>query len=148
MSAPYSNIETKCEVAVKTHMQGIIHRIPGVNIYAGVESSNLESNIIELPCLIANAEGSEEYPPLTGQYIVDLILEVRSSAEDTTAAKHRDRVAYVRDEFANTWVSMSLSQAISDYTCAGVVLDRATQEQVERAWQTNIPMKLYCRPSD
>jgi len=148
MSAPYSNIETKCELAVKAHIERITTRIPGVNVYAGIESLNLDSNTVRVPCVVAFSEGCEEYPPISGQYTVDMKVEVMSNANDSTAATHRERVAWIRDEFANTWISISLSQSISDFTAAGVVLQPSTQEFQDTNWVTNIPMKIYCRPSD
>lgn len=150
MSSPYSNIETKCELAVKSHILGISNRMSGVSIYAGVDSQASERSTLIFPAVIAHAEGAEEYPLLSGQYIVDLVVEVLSSAEDTTAATHRERVAYVRDEFANDWVHNSLSGYLSDFTVVnrGVILQPSSKETQDRNWQTNIPMKIYCRPSD
>jgi hypothetical protein len=148
MAAPYSNIETKCELAAKGHIESIVTRIPGVFIYAGVESLNLEPSEVKYPCVIAHAESAEEHIYGTGQYAVELVIEVISSADDTTAAKHRERVAYIRDEFANDWIGASLSAEVSDFKVVGVILGKATQETDERAWQTNMPMTLHCRPSD
>lgn len=148
MSAPYSNIETKVELAAKAHVQTITTKIPGVNFYAGVDSLNLDHSIIKFPAVIANADSSDEKIFKTGQYAVDLIMEVISSADDTTAAKHRERVAWVRDQFSNTWVGASLSTYVTDFTAVGVVLQKASQATADKHWITKIPMIVHCRPSD
>jgi hypothetical protein len=148
MSSPYSNIETKAEIAVKNHVTGIATRIPGVTVYSGIDSLNLESSEIKLPCVVANATGSEETIFQSGQYAVEMTVEVISSADDTTAAKHRERVAYIRDEFANDWAALSLSSQVSDFMAAAVVLQKTEQDVDERRWVTSIGMLIHCRPSD
>ena len=143
MSSPYNNIETKAELAFLRHINTIGTRISGVTIHAGVDPSNLP-----LPYVVANAIGAEEHIFGSGQYAVELDIDIVSSADDTTADTHRQRVAYVRDELANDWVSISLSGYVTDFTAVGVVLQKSLQTIEDRHWITSIPMIIHCRPSD
>jgi len=148
MSAPYSDIETKAELAVVRHLNGIASLISGVTIHPGVDPSNLN-----MPCIVANCLGAEEYPKFTGNYKVELQVEIMSQADDTTAAVHRSRVARVRDEFANDWVGASLNTHVTDFTVAGgkstwgVIMGQSESSLDESHWVTRIPFEIFCRPS-
>lgn len=148
MAAPYSNIETKCELAFQRHLNTIASRIAGVTIHAGVESADLP-----LPCVVVATQSADEHIKFSGQYSVDVEIIIMSNADDTAPALHRQRVAYVRDELSVDWIGASLNTYVTDFTVAGavstwgVILENASQSVDDRHWITTIPLTVHCRPS-
>jgi len=144
MSLPYSNIEEKCETAAARHLNGIVaSRLVGVTVRAGLDNATLP-----LPNVVCLATGAEEHIYASGNYVVDLSVEIQSSIADSTPSQHSARVAAVRDEFMNDWVGASLSnQGVTDFSAVGVVTQRESRQINDDHWTTIIPMNIYCRPS-
>ena len=144
MSLPYSDIETKVELAAVRHLNGIVtSRLAGITVHPGLDDADLH-----LPNVVCQATSAEEHIYNTGNYAVDLQLKVSSIISDTTPTVHRQRVAYVRDEFANDWVGASLSsQGVTDFTAIAVILEKSSRTIIDDHWTTTIPIVVHCRPS-
>lgn len=143
-----SDIETKCELALVRHLNGIAPLISGITIHAGVDPSTLSA-----PYIVCNSINCDEEIKFTGNYAVDLDIEIVSIAHDTTAAQHRDRIARIREEIANDWVGASLNAHVSDFTVAGgpvwgVVIENSETMSDAEHWMTKMSLLIHCRPSD
>lgn len=137
-----SDIEFVVEHAIVGHLNQSASRMTGVTIRCGLEGDDRP-----LPCIVVSATGSEESIPMSGNYEVEVDVEIHSSANDTTKTDHRQRAAIVREEFNNTWIGASLSARESNFHVNGVVLGRATVERHDDVWQHTIPLRIWCRPS-
>ena len=143
MAAPFSDIETKAELAMVRHLNSIGSSLAGVTIHAGVDPANLP-----LPAIVCNVASADEQIKFTGQYAVEVSIMVLDNADDTSAATHRERIARVRDELSNDWIGASLSGHVADFSAVGVVLQESSQAIEDRHWIATIPVLVHCRPSD
>lgn len=149
MSAPYGDIENKVEQAIVRHLNGIASNIAGVTIHPSVDTSSLA-----LPHVVAQTLSAEEYPKFSGNYTVEVEVQISSSANDNTAAQHNSRVARIRDEFTNDWVGASMSAHVADFAVHGepgnwgVIVGSGDRTQEDKRFIHRLPLTIFCRPSD
>ena len=142
MSTTENDIEAKAELAVVRHLAGISAAIGPIDIHPGVQVTELT-----LPWIVVAAQGAEETIFGTGQYAVNLEIELRNNMDDTTAAAHRAKMGAIRDEFANSWVGASLSAGVSQFTAVGIVKGTSKMTVEDREFVSVFPLTLHCRPS-
>jgi hypothetical protein len=137
-----NDIEAKAELAVVRHLAGISTAIGPIDIHPGIQTTEIIK-----PSIIVAAQGAEETIYGTGQYAVDLEIELRTSMDDTTDTAHRAKMGAIRDEFANSWVGASLSAGVSQFTACGVVKGTSKMTVEDRDFVSVFPLKVHCRPS-
>jgi hypothetical protein len=137
-----NDIEAKAELAVVRHIAGISGIMGPIDIHPGILTEEKT-----LPWIVVAATGSEETVYNTGQYAVELELELRTNMDDTTGDQHRAKFGRIRDELANDWVGASLSAGVSLFSCVGVVRGGYKMAVEDREMVTTHQLTLHCRPS-
>jgi hypothetical protein len=99
------------------------------------------------PALICRAEQGDELPQGTGNFNMQLTLQVQSSADDTQLASHRNFFASVVDLFTDSTVATGLS-ALTDFHAMGTFNPRFNEEIQDRAYVSELTITVYCCATD
>lgn len=147
MSAPYSDLQSKTEAALKAETEQVSASNRGnASVYLGLEC------FVELgnPRIECHAEQGEEDPPESGNYWMNCSIKIFSSANESLST-HRSRCQYVFDQFAKDWstVAAALTGRVTDFTVIAMK-DRGMQPQVkdDRTVITEMTFRLLCCPQD
>lgn len=100
------------------------------------------------PALICKAEQGEEFPQGSGNFNLDLTLQVQSQADDTPIATHRDYFGQVVDIFTDSTVAAGLSGTSTNFFAMGVFNPRFRSEVQDRAFISELTITVYCCASD
>lgn len=145
MSAPYSNLASKLEQAAAV----LAAASAGANATVFTGQSDLDK---DAPCIIcaADQETAEEDPPFTGNFWIDLEIQVKGIAAidaDGLAPKaaYDTLVATTFDTFSATALLANLNGAgIADFTCQGFVPKGPGFRTEEDAWVNTLSFRIYC----
>jgi hypothetical protein len=142
MAAPYSDLQSKAEAALKTLLETISASNRGnADVLAGLGTETLEGTRIE-----ATADAGEEDPPHTGNFWLTFTVTIRSN--DGLSA-HRSRVKYVIDTIMVDTLAATLTSNATDFTCQGIRSRRLLPQTAEdRTLITQIQFDGICCPSD
>ena len=139
MSAPYNDLQSKLEAAVK----GVIDAANlGTTVHTGIDDTN-----IALPAVIVMSESGEEQPLHTGNYLMPVTVRCRSNADDTTLAAHRAFAASVFDAIKTDTFATDLNALGLDFTAMGINQARVKQTRQDRSWLSEMEINVYCAPS-
>ena len=116
--------------------------ISGLTGFAG-QSASTHSR----PALICKAEQGDEFPQGSGNFNMQLTLQVQSSADDTTLAAHRNFFASVVDLFTDSTITTGLS-ALVDFHAIGTFNPRFNEEMQDRAYVSELAITVYCCGTD
>lgn len=108
----YNDLQSKIEAAAKVLVDALA--LSGVTVTTGADDDT-----IALPAVFCMAGDLTEAEGLigTGIFRGALTIRVKSNANDTSLAAHRERVATVFDAIAIDVLKTSMSAAGTDFTC-------------------------------
>lgn len=145
--AIHNNVCQKAEAAIvallKTKDLG---SIPVANVFAGMslgvnEDPTAEQDTNPLPRVTVHADGGEESIPNTGNFGVQITVNVESNADDDNGLHTEDAGAVfdhiVTDSFAE-------DIATADFTCLGVVFGSLSSGRDGRKWRSTLSLTAHC----
>ena len=100
------------------------------------------------PAMIAKAEQGDEFPQASGNFNMQLTLQVQSEADSTTLATHRGYFGGVVDLFTDSAIAANLSAQATDFFAMGVFNPRYSHDVKERAFISELMITVYCCGSD
>lgn len=144
MAAPFSDLQSKAEAALKLTLEDVSSsNRGGATVVTGLGTATLA-----LPWIEATVDPGEEDPPHTGNFWLTHTITVKSDSGDGIT-NHRSRVAYVIDAIMVDTLPTTLSGKVADYACQGIRNRRVLpQRQEERTLITEIQFDGICCPSD
>lgn len=108
-----------------------------VTAFAGFD----ENEQIVPRCVIIARNGSE-FPQGSGNFTLNVTVQVISKADDTTIQEHRNLCSQVIGKFSEDDFASQLATA--DFYCFGMS-NRTCNETIEdRAWLTELSFDAYC----
>lgn len=147
MAAPYSDLQSKTEAALKAEVEQVsLSNRGNATVHLGLNCHEELGN----PRIECHAEQGEEDPPESGNYWMDCTIAVFSSATESLDT-HRTRCKYVFDQFAKDWatVTVALTANVTDFT-AQALKERqmSPQRKEDRTVITELRFRLLCCPQD
>ena len=120
----------------------------GANPITGlVGFSGQDASTHSRPALICKAEQGDEFPQGSGNFNMQLTLEVQTSADDNTLAEHRSFFASTVALFTDSTVASGLS-GLADFHVIGVFNPRFSSDVQERAYISQLILTVYCCATD
>ena len=96
------------------------------------------------PRAIVSAMTGREQPQGSGNFMVDLTVQVLSKADDSTIEEHRALCVSTIGLFMQSDVASQLSSIVPDFHVFGFT-NRTHREVIEdRAWVTEFSAEFYC----
>lgn len=117
--------------------------VGNLTAFAG-QSSGTQSR----PALICKVERGEEFPQGTGNFNLELTLQVQSQADDTGLDIHRGLFAWIVDLFTDSGVAATLSGLLPDFHVLGIFNPRFSEDVQDRAFSSELTLTAYCCASD
>ena len=97
-----------------------------------------------MPRAIVSAMTGREQPQGSGNFMVDLTVQVLSKADDSTIEEHRTLCISTIGLFMQDDVASQLSSVVPDFHVFGFT-NRNHREAIEdRAWVTEFSSEFYC----
>lgn len=141
MAAPYSNLETKVEVAGKAVYD---NNSTGYNAFTGLDSATKTASGI-----MFHGEKGSENPLNSGNYDLKLTITIMDASDRVTLADHRTGAAGVEDIFLDDDIAATLSGAVEDFTVLMVKGRNGTSTRTEdRQFISEISLDLYACAKD
>lgn len=154
MAAPYNDLESKLEAAMKAVFEAAAVVAPSDNEEGLIIATGLSFDDIGVPNVVFSCESvGEEAVKGTGIFYCRGSVSVASHAKDATLAGHRDRVAKARDIFLDSAIAATLSAALSDFHCYDVRKhemrrDIEQREKVGAVVRNTLSFEAVCCGSD
>lgn len=130
------DLQSKLEAAVKAIIDA---EASGVTCLTGMTAENKVT-----PSITVTAASGPETPQNSGNFNLQLGIEVRSNATDRPLIEHRALCAAILGVMSEDDLATQLSTAEAEFHAFGIS-NRAASETVEEgAWATTLTMDVYC----
>ena len=103
---------------------------------------------IQLPACICHAQDGPEEPQGLGNFMVRLVVAIRSNSIKTTQEQHRNNAADIFQLFMADNIASTLSAAVANFTVIGFKDRSFRHGREEDSWLSEFEMTLYCCRSD
>ncbi len=98
-----------------------------------------------LPHALVVAQNGPEFPQGSGNFTLQLSVELRLSADDTSVAQQRTAAGIVLGVFMSDDLATELGAATSDFGVFGISNRLAGGSRIEdRQWVSELSMDVYC----
>ena len=101
-----------------------------------------------MPAVILKAERGEEFPQGSGNFNMELTIQVESQADDIPLETHRGFFAWVVDLFTDSAIAANLSALAAEFHVLGVLNPKFAEDVQERAFSSELTLTAYCCASD
>ncbi len=130
-----ASLRKLAESAFATYLAG---ENVGCPVYEGIASSDKEA-----PCVVCAVDSMQEEPIKSGNYSVNVTIQIAASAEESSAF---DEICEaVKTAIFNDELEASLQSAQSGLTVWGVAApDQVQYTQDEDAWVATHQLVIYC----
>lgn len=98
----------------------------------------------ELPCIVVAAVNGNETPQGSGNYMLSLMVEIRSAPKDNNIDEHRALCRAALGCFSQEDSNDQLSGAAADFHVFGITNRQSRESVEERTWVTEMTMECYC----
>ena len=121
MSAPYNNIDTKVEAALKEVITDAVTAGTLSLTDAGDVRTGIDVNLSEENNIICYVDAAEELFPRSGVWSVNCIVTVNTNFDGNNAlTNHKSNVAKIRDLFMDSALDVTLNATDEDIIVSGV----------------------------
>lgn len=129
------DLPQKLETAAKALIE-----VPGlITVFTGLCADEQVT-----PRAIVSAMTGREQPQGSGNFMVDLVVQVLSKADDSTIEEHRALCISTIGLFMQTDIAAQLSSIVPNFYVFGFT-NRNHREAIEdRAWVTEFSAEFYC----
>lgn len=143
------NITQQAQKAWAAYLKSLtLDSVESGQIYRGIEGaitseSDEQPQTRLLPCVIVECRKAVESAPFTGNWTADVIIKVRSNADDTTEDEHHD---FASEVFSNCWQSNIVSDLNNqdNFTVQQVRAKEQGYDLIDRSWESYIAFEVEC----
>jgi hypothetical protein len=141
MSSPYNDILFKVEDAIVAVIDQL--NITDLEVHAGGDNDKLE-----FPYVTVVAEVGETRQPLRGNFGVQAVIDIHTSADDASRAQRIAMVKTIGDALWTDDIAATLTNAVSDFTAMGVNHGNHSQGVSGRGHIYTMKLMIACKASD
>lgn len=138
LEAACATLITLAGVSVSVTRQGATTPVE-LQVFTGLDADEKA-----LPSATVAAMSGQEFPQDSGNFTLNVVVEIRSNADETALSAHRIMCEDALLPLMQDDLATQLSQPDEAVGCMGIS-NRASRERVEdRAWVTEYSFDAYC----
>lgn len=138
LEASCANLITQAVVTVAIRRQGETENVP-LQVFTGLDDSEKA-----LPSATVVALNGQEFPQGSGNFTLNVTVEIRSNADETDLTAHRQLCEDAIGPFMWDETPANLSSQSEELAVLGIS-NRSSRERIEdRAWLTEFSFDVYC----